>query len=463
MSLLELLQTYADSDTLAMHMPGHKRNTDLAPYLATLSAQLDLTEIPGFSNLHDPAGAIAQQMQQAARLWGSRQAWWLVGGSTAGLLAAIDAATQPGDQVILARNCHKSVYNACMLCALQTAYIQPARFPNQSFADRVTPEQVEAALEAHPNARLVVLTSPTYEGLVSDITAISPIVHRYGAVLLVDEAHGAHLGFHPAFPPSAVTQGADLVVQSLHKTLPSLTQTALLHLCSHRVPAEELGFRLSVYQTSSPSYLLMASIDSCVELLADQADRLFPPWAQTLEAFSQKAAHWQHLSLPLSGVRYTDPSKLLISTRGTNLTGPLLAERLRKEYAIETEMSTADTVLAMTGLGDRWAQLERLADALSDIDRQLARSEASPLPPMTLPPIELTIAQGTKADTELCPLSQALHRVSGEFLWAYPQEFLWWYQAKWSPGSCWTRFPPGTLRELKFPVRKAAPKGTCGW
>ena len=246
MTLLELLQDYSRNNALAMHMPGHKRNTSLAPYLEALGAALDITEISGFSNLHDPDGALAERMKDAAALWGSKRAWWLIGGSTAGLLAAIDAATQTGDKVLIARNCHKSVYNACMLCRLETAYIQPSLFPGHSFADCITPEQVEAALLENADTRLVVLTSPTYEGLRSNLPAISEIVHRHGAVLLVDEAHGAHLGLSKFFPASAVTLGADIVVQSLHKTLPSLTQTAMLHLCSDRVSAEELGFRLSV-------------------------------------------------------------------------------------------------------------------------------------------------------------------------------------------------------------------------
>lgn len=419
MTLLELLQTYSGSHALPMHMPGHKRNTRLAPYLSALGAGLDITEIPGFSNLHDPEGELAQRMTDAAGLWGSRRAWWLIGGSTAGLLAAIDASTHPGDRVLIARNCHKSVYNACMLCNLNPAYIQPSPFPGHSFADRITPEQVEQAFLQHPDTRLVVLTSPTYEGLCSDISAISDIVHRHNAVLLVDEAHGAHLGLSHHFPPSAVTQGADLVVQSLHKTLPSLTQTAMLHLCSDRVDGNELGFRLSVYQTSSPSYLLMASIDSCVALLKDRGEALFAHWADSIAQF-HSALSLRHLTMPLGSVGYADPSKLLISTAGTNITGPALGEILRTQYAIEPEMTTADTVLCMTGMGDTWDTLLRLATALNDIDRTL--SQTAPTPPLSLPipHRHCTPSEAAKQPTELLPLEQAEGRIAAQFLWAYP-------------------------------------------
>lgn len=419
MTLLELLQEYTQSDTLAMHMPGHKRNTALAPYLQALGAGLDITEISGFSNLHDPDGMLAERMQDAAALWGSKRAWWLIGGSTVGLLAAIDAATRPGDRVLIARNCHKSVYNACMLCRLDTAYIQPDLFPRHSFADRITPEQVADSLTIHPGTRLVVLTSPTYEGLISDVPAISEIVHRHGALLLVDEAHGAHLGLSTHFPASAVTQGADIVVQSLHKTLPCLTQTAILHLCSDWVDPDELGFRLSVYQTSSPSYLLMASIDSCVQLLREQGEALSAAWRHNLDQFYRELS-LDHLSIPLANVPYADPSKLLISTKGTDITGPGLAQRLRSAFGIEAEMSTADTVLAMTGMGDTADGLLRLANALNTIDGIVTNYVSStPITP-PLPIAAMPLYTAAKLETEFVPLSEAAGHISADFLWAYP-------------------------------------------
>lgn len=419
MTLLELLQNYSRSDALAMHMPGHKRNIALVPYLDTLGADLDITEIPGFSNLHDPEGALAERMKDAAALWGSKRAWWLIGGSTAGLLAAIDAATRAGDKVLIGRNCHKSVYNACMLCRLETVYIQPPLFPDHSFADRITPEQVEAALQANPDTRLVLLTSPTYEGLRSNILYISEIVHKYNAILLVDEAHGAHFGLSQYFPASAVTLGADMVVQSLHKTLPSLTQTAMLHLCSERVSAEELGFRLSVYQTSSPSYLLMASIDSCVQLLKEHKDDLFARWKENIVAF-YTAVSLQHLRISLAGNSYCDPSKILISTAATDLSGPQLAERLRSKYNIETEMSTADTVLCMTGMGDTSEDMLRLAAALNEIDSTLHKTSTAAHSVLPLPVQQMPIYAAVKEETEFVSLDHAVGKIAGDFLWAYP-------------------------------------------
>ena len=420
LSLLEMLQEYTCSSALAMHMPGHKRNTALAPYLEALGAGLDITEISGFSNLHDPEGLIHDKMQEAARLWGSRQAWWLIGGSTAGILSAIDAATTPGDTVLIARNCHKSVFHACELRQLRPIYLQPDCYKNQAFPDKIRPNQVEELLEAHPDTRLVVLTSPTYEGLISDIAAIGEIVHEHGAILMVDEAHGAHLGLSDAFPPSAITQGADIVVQSLHKTLPSLTQTAMLHLCSDRVDADELGFRLSVYQTSSPSYLLMASIDGCVNLLKTHGRELCATWRQNLEDFALRVQGLSKLSLPLQGDSCAEPSKLLISTAGTSLSGPALAEALRSRFSIEVEMCTGDTVLAMTGLGDTPEALHRLARALLTLDGEISAGPPPEYAPLPIPEKRLEMFEASRLPTEFVPIEDCAGRIAGDYLWAYP-------------------------------------------
>lgn len=415
-TLLSQLQAYCASDALPMHMPGHKRNMALAPYLNTLGAGLDVTEIDGFSDLHDPAGPLAKRMEAAAALWGSRRAWWLVGGSTAGILSGIFALTDPGDEVIMARNCHRSVYHALLLRGLTPHYIYPAPYPGRSFSGPVTPADVDAAFTAHPAAKLLILTSPTYEGVTCDVAAVTAAAHRHGAAVLVDEAHGAHFGLSPAFPPSAVTQGADLVVQSLHKTLPSLTQTGLLHLCTDHVDPMTVQFWLQVFQTSSPSYLLMASIDSCVTLLRDKGPELYAQWSAALSDFRIQTNRLRHLTvLPVD-----DPSKLVISTQNTPLSGPDLARRLRETYHIEPEMAAADYVIAMTGLGDTAGTLTRLSRALCEIDGTLTAAPAGP--GLTAPEAEtvLPMSQALSAPAAACAVTAAAGEISADFLWAYP-------------------------------------------
>lgn len=419
-TLLEQMEGYCGTDALPMHMPGHKRNKALAPYLNTLGAGLDLTEIHGFSDLHDPEGALAERMEQAAALWGSRRAWWLIGGSTAGLLAGIFSAVRPGNKVLLARNCHRSVYHGAMLRRVETRFLQSGLWPGQSFCGPVTPEAAEAAFQAHPGSRLLVVTSPTYEGVVSDVAALADVAHAHGALLLVDEAHGAHLGISPVFGPSAVTLGADLVVQSLHKTLPSLTQTGLLHLCSDRVDEAEVGHWLSVFETSSPSYLLMASIDGCVRLLSENGPAVFGRWAEGLVAFRNEMGQPERLSLPLMGHPLADQSKLVVSARGTALTGPALMERLRREEQIELEMAAADYVVAMTGAGDTPEGLARFARALRKIDGTIADGTTETAPPLPLPAQCCPMHEAVERPFRLAALEESAGAIAADFLWAYP-------------------------------------------
>ncbi|MBQ3126192.1 MAG: aminotransferase class I/II-fold pyridoxal phosphate-dependent enzyme [Clostridia bacterium] len=418
MRLYDTLAAYSRTDAVPMHMPGHKRqNYD---YLA--GAHLDITEIDGFDNLHDAEGLLRDAMADAAAVWGSDHAFFSVNGSTGGILAAIHACAGQGGTVLVARNCHKSVWHAIELCRLDPVWLTPPVADGCDIFASMPPEVVEDALEAHPDAKLVVVTSPTYEGVISDIAAIADAAHRRGVPLLVDEAHGAHLGF-PPFPNGAVGAGADIVVQSLHKALPSLTQTAIVHLKGSLVGAEALRRALNIFETSSPSYLLMASCDGCARLLRERAD-LIAEWAAMLTEFRAAAAGLRHLQVftPAGeGIFGHDPSKLILSTRGTALTGPALMARLRDEHKIELEMASSDYALAMTGLGTTREHLARLARALIAIDSTV---DDVPSPAaMTLPPPPdqaMRPADAIWAVKVPLPLCASEGRIAADYLWAYP-------------------------------------------
>lgn len=209
-------------DILPMHMPGSKRNSELVSMPDPF--KMDITEITGFDNLHNATGIIKECAIEAARIFGADETCLLVNGSTAGVMAAICGATHSGDKVLVARNVHRSVINALYLGQLNPEYIFPEmKCPEAGIYGAVKPEDIEEAFKGSSDIKAVIITSPTYEGIVSDISAISEIVHRYGAVLIVDQAHGAHFGFNEEFPESAVRQGADAVITSVHKTLPALT------------------------------------------------------------------------------------------------------------------------------------------------------------------------------------------------------------------------------------------------
>ena len=431
-SLLERLRAHRDAGMLSLHMPGHKENTGLAPYLGELAAGLDITELPGFDDLHAPEGILKLGMEKAAALWGSGRSLFQVNGSSGGLLAAIRGSTRRGDRVLVARNCHKSIYHGLELCGLEPVFLLPPVEETFGLAGSVPPAQVRLALEEHPDVKLVIYPSPTYDGIVSDTAGICAAAHEKGIPVLVDEAHGAHLGFSPAFPRSAMEQGADLAVASLHKMLPSLTQTALLHIGGSLVSREEVERQAGIFQSSSPSYLLMASMDSCVRLLEERGEELFSAWSRRLEAFDRAAAGLKYLRLmghgkeagaAYPGVFALDPAKIVISARNSALTGVELKERLRRNYGIELEMALDTYAVAMTGLGTGDDMPERLAQALLELDEAYGQAEGSveeAEPVTALPPRLMGLEEAARAGSEPIPLADGTGRVSGEYIWAYP-------------------------------------------
>ncbi len=415
-SLIDYLDQYAKT-RVPMHMPGHKRNASLAAYLARLGAGLDVTEAEGLDNLHDAAGILRDGMEKTAALWGSGRAFWLVNGSSCGVLAGVWATVPDGGAVICARNCHRSVLNALILRHARTSYVMP-EMDAAGIAGPLSPEAVAHALGENPDARLLIVTSPTYEGVLSDIPEICRIAHARGVAVLVDEAHGAHLGFGHGFPDGAVKAGADMVVQSLHKTLPSLTQTAVLHISGDRIDGEAVRAALSIFETSSPSYLLMASIDGCVDLLRARGDALFSPWRDGLCALRKRLAALKHLTLG-SGAWPRDPSKIVVRTDQSDIGGARLMEMLRMR-GIEPEMAAPNHVVLMTGMGDTGATLAALAEALLDIDGSIGPGHRAPLPPLPLPARALSPWEAAGRAAETVKTADAAGRVCAEAVWAYP-------------------------------------------
>ena len=417
--LYEKLKDYANSGTYPFHMPGHKRIAERGlPYA------IDITEIDDFDNLHEPCGCLAQLQKDAAELFRSRYAFALVNGSTVGILAATRAMTKGGDRVLIARNSHMAVYHAAELCRLDTEYILPDTVDGSGILASISPDSVEKMLKANPETSLVVITSPTYEGVVSDIRSIAAICHRYGARLLVDEAHGAHFPFSDSFPQSAVQCGADAAVTSLHKTLPAMTQTALL-LTNDEGLAKEMQRQLTVFETSSPSYVLLASVDRCLTFLKDSRGA-FDDYTRRLLEFRQAAASLLHLSVAhdelinAENVFDYDIGKLCIFGNGY-MSGRELMDTLRSDYHLELEMALGDYALAMTSVYDTDEGFDRLINALVDIDSKCKAADhpqtitASPLPQK-----RCTISEAVNADGKMCDIDQAEGKISREYVRAYP-------------------------------------------
>ena len=360
-----------------MHMPGHKRNTTLCvmgnPYA------IDITEIEGFDNLHQPEEILLSLSERMSFIYGALSSFPLINGSTAGILCGIKAAVHRGDKVLVARNSHKAVYHGVILAGAVPVYCYPQNIEDTDLFGGILPRDIEAALISNPEIKLVVITSPTYEGVVSDVRAIAEIVHKHGAYLLVDEAHGAHFGFHEDFPVSAVRHGADLIIQSLHKTLPALTQSAVLHCnCEELIP--QVQKYLAVFQSSSPSYVLMAGMDQCIGLLERRGKQLFRDYTQRLQQFYLRMEKLKVLKLVKSeiigqnGVYDLDRSKITISVSGTVITGHELHRLLHHTHQIMLEMDAPEYALAMTSICDTEEGFDRLARALLEIDEDLSQA-----------------------------------------------------------------------------------------
>ena len=363
MSLKKDLVNYADKGMVSFHMPGHKGRLD----------PLDVTELPGLDDLYAPEGMIKEALERAAKRYGSDRCFYLVNGSTVGVLTAISAAVKRGGHLIMQRASHKSAYHAAMLRDLKLSYIYEDCDPHSGAGCGVSLERVKAAAEADSEAEAVFITSPSYEGFTADVEAIAAYLHSEGKKLIVDAAHGAHFAMSGAFPQCAVAAGADMVVMSLHKTLPCPNQAALLHIKGERVSPSVINAFLTVYQTSSPSYPLMALMDECINAAYD--------W----EAFFRRRRQLSESFKGLKNIRSRDaydgesispePCKILLCP-ADGVSGIKLHEELRKR-GIEPEMSLPGYVLLICSVADTEADYKKLAEAVKDIDASWQEEERS--------------------------------------------------------------------------------------
>lgn len=371
-SLYEKLRVYGESDYYGFHMPGHKRNELLVD--VNLPYRIDITEIDGFDDLHHASGILSESQRRAADLYMAEETHFLVNGSTVGILSAILGCTRKGDQILVARNCHKSVYHAILLNDLEPIYVYPEYQEELQLNGEINVQDVEKLLEKNPRVRAIVLTSPTYDGVVSDLASIAKAVHSKKIPLIVDEAHGAHLGFHPYFPSNANTRGADIVIHSLHKTMPALTQSALMHLNGSIINKQKIRDYIHMLQSSSPSYILMAGIDSCIDLIKMNGKELFEQYVAELERTREAFSKFTHLKL-LETKSY-DRSKLVISIKDTGITSRELYQTLLEQYHLQMEMSAGSYVIAMTSIGDTADGFARLISACAEIDWYCAKIAA---------------------------------------------------------------------------------------
>jgi lysine decarboxylase len=390
-SLIDFLPEHAGTDPVSFHMPGHKgaellRKLGYGPLLENL-VDMDITEIPGADNLFQNEDVILEVMEKYKALYGSRKSYLLVNGSSVGLIASILTSARRGSRVLIARNCHKSIYNAVNLGGLEAEYLYPEIVEGEGITGEITAAEVERALAENPETVCVVVPSPNYYGICSDITSISKVCHRHGAVLIVDQAHGAHLRFlreevEGIYPVSAEEGGADMVINSTHKTLASLTQTAVLNVMTDRVDLPTLENYLQMLESSSPSYPLMLSLDMNADILLSKEGRAaLRDWHDAVNGFYSHADQVPGLKVMLHP--YLDRTKINIDMSAAGLTGSELEEELNKRN-IWPELVTGNIVMCMTGIGTTREHIARLLDALKDIASSSVgtRTHEDPAPPV---------------------------------------------------------------------------------
>lgn len=401
---------------ISFHMPGHKGSGIYKRYgydrLVTDTADLDITEIPGADNLHQAEGIIRETEKAYERIYGSEKTFLLVNGASCGIMAAVMASVGKGRKLLMSRGNHKSVFAALELAGAKPCYISPEYLDISGYGSRgsmimgpVTAASVEKALAEDSEIDALIIPSPNYYGIASPIREIADVVHRYGKILIVDQAHGAHLAvFHTltdaavsvggkriSLPEGAETQGADIVIDSTHKTLATFTQSAVLNVCTDRPDIFRIGSFLRKVQTTSPSYLLMASMDVNRRLIEEHGKEIFCRWLEDLEWFynqveklpGRPAGIWPGL----------DFTRICIDMSAAGISGRKL-ETILMERGIVPEMVTGNVLVAMTGMGNVRSDYEALLEALGYASEHMAGHASEKGPEHEDGPDENTPAEG---------------------------------------------------------------------
>lgn len=369
--ILSFLESHRQKEPVSFHMPGHK-NGKIFKRLGyaqeeILNPQFDITEIEGADNLFEPEGIIRKTMDKFKKIYESRESFLLINGSSSGLIASLLAIVPLGGKVIVARNSHKSVFNALELGEMKPAYVYPEKYRDYDIPGEITANSIRKALEENPDASAVILASPNYYGITSKISEISKIVHEYGATLIVDQAHGAHLKF---FKPelAAENSGADIVVVSTHKTLSSFTQSAVLNVYGDNVNIASIASKLELVQSTSPSYLLMNSLDLCADIIDKHGEELFAEWRSAIDDF-KRTAIWIKGFLFMMDDRHLDDTKINLDATFLGLNGKELAEELEKRN-IYTELHDGPICMCMTGIGNDRNDYLKLLTAMQEISNE---------------------------------------------------------------------------------------------
>ena len=422
--VFDALKDHIEKRVISFHMPGHKGKNTLINWEDYIP-HMDITEIDGMDNLLDPRGIIKESQDLAAEVFGAKATYYSVNGSTGSIYIALSAITKPGDKVLIQRNCHKAVYNGMILNNLNPVYMYPNYNEKHNVLTGLDPADIEDILSKDEDIKAVVVTYPNYYGVCSDLESIAKIVHKYNRILMVDEAHGSHMTFSEKMPKSALECGADIVIQSTHKTLPSFTQTSMIHVGTDRIDLDKLRDRYQLYITTSPSYIFVASCEIAAAYMDTKESREKLDYnIEKSDEIIKRLGSVDRVSVFTGDVEdktifAKDNTKILFKIDG--ITGSNLQRLLNERYNIELEMSDYYYGLALTSLMNEEKDYDDLVNAIEDLVATLPYEEINPLSiKMPVPKVIMPIYEAYHKDNELIELKEAIGRISAVGVIPYP-------------------------------------------
>lgn len=426
--LVDSLRKIKDENLVSFHMPGHKNSKNFfkEKFNGLDLIDIDQTEIPGTDNLHNPTDCIMTSQNKLSEFYKSYKSYFLVNGSTCGILSMIFATTKRNDKILVNRNAHQSVINAILLNGLEPVYLMPRIDESSGMILGVVAEAVEEKLSNNSDINTVLLTYPSYEGICFDIKKISKIVKKYNGYLLIDEAHGSHLLCHEELPISACESQADIVVQSAHKNLPAFTQGAYLHLYNKDLEAS-IEKHLKIFQSSSPSYLIMASLDLSVDYLFEESQfkmevllNEVKKLVNQLKKTNYKVINW---GIDYNRLPFTfDKTKIILSGLSIGLDGKKLEKLLRKEYQIQVEYSTDNFIVLITSTLNNSSDFKKLYSALNSIEKKYGKDKIIPQKPLILTDVNVKIKPNAveQYTHEVKKIDDCLGKIAFESVIPYP-------------------------------------------
>ncbi|MGL5651175.1 MAG: aminotransferase class I/II-fold pyridoxal phosphate-dependent enzyme [Paraclostridium sp.] len=420
--IIDSLRKIVDDNIISFHMPGHKKGAiyKMLGYEDILGNlyKLDTTEIPGTDNLHSPEECIKESLKRASEAFKSDKTFYLVNGSTCGIEAAIMASVNPKEKIILNRDCHQSAINSCIIGDIDPIYVNPSINKDSNTLSGVSFNDVKRVIDSNLDAKAVFLTYPTYFGDVFDLKSICSYAHEKGMTVIIDEAHGAHLGLSEKLPETALSQGADIVIQSTHKTLPSFTQSSMIHIKGNRIDINKLTNMLRITESSSPSYLLMASLDIAVDIYEKNGFDLMDKLLSNIDEFKSELYKLKNIKVDES----KDYTKIFLNTKKLGITGHELENILRENYNIQVELSNYYGVLLIATIGNTEDEFLKLKNALFEIDKIYKKENylKGVSYPIKLPKKILTPREAFYMDKKNVKIENSIGKISGEYIIPYP-------------------------------------------